>query len=152
LGLYLSWDGGKTWSPFQLNLPITPITDLRIHRGNLIAATSGRGFWILDDLSVLRQYKKDGPAFSIYRPTDAYLVNGSSELDETSEDFKGSNLFRGVNPATGVVIYYQVPELKKDAHIALEVKNATGELVRAFSSKADEKYKKYEGAPSAEPL
>ncbi|MGL1213337.1 hypothetical protein ACSTK9_23640, partial [Vibrio parahaemolyticus] len=59
LGLYISWNGGKNWSPFQLNLPITPITDLKIHQDNLIAATSGRAFWILDDLGLIRQYKKD---------------------------------------------------------------------------------------------
>ena len=152
LGLFLSWNGGRDWSPFQLNLPITPITDLRIHQGNLIAATSGRAYWVLDELSVLRQYKKDAPAFTIYRPDNAYLVNGSSELDETSEEFTGANRFRGVNPATGVVIYYQLPELKKDDQISMEIKDADGNLVRAFSSKADDKYKKYEGAPKAEPL
>jgi len=152
LGLFVSWNGGKEWSPFQLNLPITPITDLRIYKGNLIAATSGRGYWILDNLSVLRQYQKDSTTFSIYRPDNAYLVNGSSELDELSEEFTGANRFRGVNPSTGVVIYYQLPELKKDDHISLEIKDADGNLVRTFSSKADEKYKKYDGAPKADPL
>ncbi|MEK6335479.1 MAG: glycosyl hydrolase [Acidobacteriota bacterium] len=152
IGLFLSWDGGQHWSPFQLNLPITPITDLRIHQGNLIASTSGRAFWVLDDLSVLRRYQKDAPAFAIYQPANAYLVNGSSELDETSEEFTGANRFRGVNPATGVVTYYQLPELKKDDQITMEIKDADGNLVRSFSSKADEKYKKYDGAPRAEPL
>jgi photosystem II stability/assembly factor-like uncharacterized protein len=152
LGLFVSWNGGKDWSPFQLNLPITPITDLRIHQGNLIAATSGRAYWILDDLSVLRQYQKDLPAFSIYRPDNAYLVNGSSELDETSDEFTGANRLHGVNPATGVVIYYQLPELRKDDQITVEIKDADGNLVRTFSSKADEKYKKYDGAPKADPL
>jgi photosystem II stability/assembly factor-like uncharacterized protein len=152
IGLFVSWNGGKDWSPFQLNLPITPITDLRIYQGNLIAATSGRAYWILDDLSVLRQYQKDLPAFSIYRPNNAYLVNGSSELDETSDEFTGANRFRGVNPATGVVIYYQLPELKKDDQITMEIKDSDGNLVRTFSSKADEKYKKYDGAPKADPL
>jgi len=152
IGLFLSWNGGRDWSPFQLNLPITPITDLRIHLGNLIAATSGRAFWILDDLSVLRQYQKDAPSFSIYRPGNAYLVNGSSELDETSEEFTGANPLRGVNPASGTVIYYQLPELKKDDQIMMEIKDADGNLVRTFSSKADEKYKKYEGAPKQDPV
>jgi photosystem II stability/assembly factor-like uncharacterized protein len=151
LGLFLSWNGGRDWSPFQLNLPITPITDLRIHKGNLIASTSGRAFWILDDLSVIRQYKKDAPAFGIYRPGDAYVVNGSSELDETSEEFTGANKFRGVNPATGVVVYYRLPELKKDDQISMEIKDAAGNIVRTFSSKPDERYRKYEGAPKAEP-
>src|SRR5438132_1031976 len=139
LGLFISWDGGRNWSPFQLNLPIPPITDLRIHQGNLIAATSGRGYWILDDLSVLRQFKNEAPAFSIYRPSDAYLVNGSSELDDTSEEFTGANRYRGVNPSTGVVIYYQLPEMKKEDQISLEIKDADGSLVRTFSSKAAEK-------------
>ena len=152
LGLFLSSDGGQNWSPFQLNLPMTPITDLRLHQGNLIAATSGRAFWILDDLSLLRQYKKDAPAFSVYRPGNTYLANGSSELDTTSEEFTGANRLRGVNPATGVVIYYQLPALKKDDHITMEIKDAGGNLVRAFSSKADEKYKKYDGAPREDPL
>src|SRR5260370_34124390 len=152
LGLFLSWNGGSDWSPFQLNLPVTPITDLRIHKGNLIASTSGRAFWILDDLSLIRQYKKDEPALVIYRPEIAYLANGSSELDETSEEFTGANRFRGVNPATGVVVYYRLPELKKDDHISMEIKDAAGNIVRTFSSKPNENYKKYEGAPKAEPL
>ncbi|MBP6823473.1 MAG: glycosyl hydrolase [Acidobacteria bacterium] len=152
LGLFLSWDGGKSWSPFQLNLPVTPITDLRVHKNNLIASTSGRSFWVLDDLNVIRQYKKDAEAFAIYRPDSAYLVNGGSELDESDEEFTGANKLRGVNPATGVVVYYQLPELKKDDHITLEVKDAAGKLVRSYSSKEDEKYLKYDGGPKAEPL
>jgi Uncharacterized protein related to plant photosystem II stability/assembly factor len=98
LGLFVSWNGGADWAPFQLNLPITPITDLRIYKGNLIAATSGRSYWILDDLSVIRQYKKDSPSFAIFKPDGAYLVNGSSELDSSNPEFTGANGFRGVNP------------------------------------------------------
>lgn len=152
IGLFVSWNGGRDWSPFQLNLPITPITDLRVHKGNLIAATSGRSFWILDDLNVLRQFKKDSAAFAIYQPASSYLVNGSSELDGTNEEFTGANLYRGVNPATGVVIHYQLPELKKDDHISLEIKDAGGNLVRTFSSRADEKFKRWDGGPRAEPM
>ncbi len=156
LGLFLSWDGGRDWSPLQLNLPITPITDLRIHKGNLIAATSGRSFWVLDDLSVIRQYKTDAASFAIYRPESAHLVNGSSEMDQPveppEEEFTGANSLRGVNPATGVVVYYQLPELKKTDEIRMEIKDATGNIVRSFSSKADEKYVKYDGAPKPEPL
>ncbi len=154
-GLFLSWNGGKDWSPFQLNLPVTPITDLRIHKGNLIASTSGRSFWVLDDLSLIRQYQKTAAAFALYRPDNAYLVNGSSELDQlgqSEDEFTGANKLRGVNPATGVAIYYQLPELKKEDHLTLEVKDAAGKLVRSFSSKADAQYVKYDGGPKAEPL
>lgn len=152
LGLYLSWDGGKNWSPFQLNLPVTPITDLRVHKGNLIAATSGRSFWVLDDLALVRQYKKDAPAFAMYRPENAPLVNGGSELNRSNPEFTGANPYRGVNPATGLVLYYQLPELKKDEHVTLEIRDAAGNPVRAFSSKADEKFVSYEGGPDPEPL
>jgi len=152
LGLFISWDGGKNWSPFQLNLPVTPITDLKIHKGNLIAATSGRAFWVLDDLSVLRQYKKDAAAFSVYQPTPAYLATGSSELDETDDEFTGANRFRGVNPANGIVVYYNLPELKKDDTLTMEIRDAEGVLVRTFSSKAEKSFKRYDGGPDAEPL
>jgi hypothetical protein len=151
LGVFISWDGGKNWSPFQLNLPVTPITDLRIHKDNLIAATSGRSFWILDDITLLRQYRKEAAPFTLYKPSAAYLVNGSSELDDTDESFTGQSRFRGVNPATGIVIYYQLPELKDSEKFTLEIKDAEGNLVRSFSSKADSLYKRYDGGPQAEP-
>jgi hypothetical protein len=152
LGLFISWNGGADWAPFQLNLPVTPITDLRIHQGNLIAATSGRAYWVLDDLSLIRQYKKDTPAFAIFKPAGAYLVNGSSDLDSSDPEFTGANRFRGINPATGVVIYYQLPELKKTDEISLEIKDATGVVVHTYSSKADEKAARSENGPRPEPL
>ncbi len=157
-GVYLSWNGGKDWSPFQLNLPVTPITDLRVHKGNLIAATSGRAFWILDDLSLIRQYQPDRPAFVLYKPGNAWLVNGSSELDQRDNDdeanaeFKGANTFYGVNPATGIVVYYQLPELQKDDEITLEVSDAQGRTIRTFSSRAVPDQKKWEGGPKPEPV
>ncbi len=151
-GVYISWNGGKDWSPFQLNLPVTPITDLRIHKDDLIASTSGRSFWILDDLSLIRQYKKITDSFSVFQPEDTYLVNGSSALDESGPDFDGTNKFRGVNPSTGIVIYYHLPDLKSSENISLEIKDADGNLVRTFSSKRDSTYKKYDGGPSEEPV
>ncbi len=151
LGVFISWNGGQNWSPFQLNLPITPITDLRVHKGNLIAATSGRSFWILDDLNVIRNYRKDA-GFSIYRPAAAYLVNGGSELDSSDPEFTGANRFRGVNPSTGVVIYYQLPELNKTDEISLEIKDAAGNVVRNFSSKALEGQPSWDSAPRPDPL
>lgn len=152
LGLYISWNGGKDWSPFQLNLPITPITDLKIYKGNLIAATSGRSYWILDDLSLIRQYKKDHSSFNIFKPMPAYLINGHSELDESKSDFNGMAKFNGVNPSTGVVIYYELPEIKDSTmDIRMEIKDAENNIVRSFSSKDDSSFKKYIGGPSQEP-
>jgi photosystem II stability/assembly factor-like uncharacterized protein len=152
LGLFISWDGGKNWSPFQLNLPITPITDLRVHKGNLIAATSGRSFWILDDLDLLRQYKKDAPAFSLFKPTTAIVTNSSSELDATDENFTGLHRFRGVNPASGVVIYYQLPEMKENDKLEMEIRDKEGNPVRSFSSKPDSAFRRWDGGPNEEPV
>jgi photosystem II stability/assembly factor-like uncharacterized protein len=152
LGLFISWNGGKNWSPFQRNLPITPVTDLRIHRGNLIAATSGRGLWVLDDLTLIRQYRADAPDLAVFRPADAWLANGGSELDESKEEFTGADLTRGVNPATGIVLYYRLPKLEKTDSVALEVRDAAGKLVRRFSSKPDTTMKKWASGPPADPV
>ena len=151
-GVFISWNGGKDWSSFQLNLPIAPVTDLRVHKGNLIAATSGRAYWILDDLSLIRQYKKDAPAFAVYQPANAYLANGGSELNESEEEFTGAAKLRGVNPANGIVVYYQLPELKKTDDITLEVADASGKIIRTFSSKKDADFKKWDGGPGAAPV
>jgi hypothetical protein len=73
-------------------------------------------------------------------------------MDRSDDEFTGANGFRGVNPPTGVVVYYQLPELKKTDEITMEIKEAGGNTVRRFSSKADDKYTKYDGAPRPEPL
>ncbi|HPH36506.1 MAG TPA: hypothetical protein PL108_02520, partial [Sediminibacterium sp.] len=118
-GVYISFNGGKNWTPFQLNLPNTPITDLRVHQNNLIAATSGRSFWILDDLTLVRQYKSSPTTLSVYEPSPAILASGSSELDGNNPDFDGTNPYRGVNPATGIVVYYDLPESKEKSVITM---------------------------------
>ncbi len=144
-GVYLSWNGGKEWTPLQLNLPLTPITDLRVHQGDLIAATSGRSFWILDDLNLIRQYKSEG-GFGLFQPENPMLVNSYSEMDGSSPD--GINPYRGVNPATGLVVYYQLPELKNSESVLIEIKDAQGNLVRSFSSLKDT----LSNPPSTDPL
>jgi hypothetical protein len=151
LGVFVSWNGGKDWAPFQLNLPVTPITDLKIHQSDLIAATSGRSFWILDDLSLVRQYKGGESTFALFQPEPTVLASAYSELDKSDPEFNGTNPYRGVNPATGSVIYYQLPELKENEHILLEIKDSKGNLVRSFSSKADTTFHHYDGGPNADP-
>lgn len=150
-GVYISYNGGKNWSSFQLNLPNTPITDLRVHQDNLIAATSGRSFWILDDLTLIRQYKAPFNSLSFYQPATAILATGSSELDGNNPDFDGTHPTRGVNPATGIVLYYELPELKENTEVKMSIKDASGRIIRAFSSKADPGYKRYDGAPPRDP-
>ena len=152
LGVFVSWNGGKNWSPFQLNLPITPITDLRVHQGDLIAATSGRSFWILDDLGLVRQYKEGETTLALFEPEPVIVVNSSSELDNNDPDFNGTNPYRGVNPASGAVLYYQLPELKESEHINLEIKDNQGNLVRTFTSRKDTTFQEQSGGPKADPI
>lgn len=152
LGVFVSWNGGAAWSPFQLNLPIAPITDLRIHKDDLIAATSGRSFWILDDLGLIRQYEKPSEVVTLYKPENAVLANGGSELDKTSAEFTGMHSHRGVNPANGIVLYYTLPELKKEDVVTLEIKDEQGNLVRSFTSVPDSTYQEYDSAPPADPV
>ncbi len=150
-GLYISWNGGNDWESFQLNLPITPITDLRIHQGDLIVATSGRAFWILDDLGLLSKYQQEMEPFSIFEPESAYIANGSSELDKTDAKFKGTSALSGVNPANGIVLYYHLPEIKPGEIVTIDIKDAAGKLVRSYSSKKDSLFKSWEGGPSEDP-
>ncbi len=148
-GIYISWNGGKDWKPFNLNFPVTPVTDMIIRHGDLIVATAGRSFWVLDDLEMLRQYNKGDNAFTLYKPADALLGNWSSPLNGNSSN--GTNPFEGVNPANGLVTYYALPELPKDTEVIMEIKDSNGSLVRRISSKKDKSFQSYDGGPSAEP-
>jgi photosystem II stability/assembly factor-like uncharacterized protein len=150
-GVYISWNSGKSWEAFQLNLPITPITDLKLHKDDLIVSTSGRGFWILDDVTILSQYKSNEESSIIYKPETTYNGNWGSQLSNTDTEFKGSTVFSGVNPAFGVVIYYELPKLSDSTEVSLDILDPDGKLIRSFSSKKDSLFKAYAGGPSAEP-
>jgi len=145
-GIYISRNGGIEWQEFNLNLPVVPITDLMVKHGDLVVATSGRSFWVLDDLELIRQYRKN--TFALYDPEEAVLGNWSSPLNKTNKEFKGTAPGHGINPANGVVIYYQLTDTTE---LEMEIKDATGRLVRSFSSKKDKSHQSYPGAPAAEP-
>lgn len=114
-GAYYSLNNGGDWSPIQLNLPIVPVTDMQIKDGDLIAATQGRGFWIMDDLSALRQLSdKHQKAAHLYTPEPSYRI-----LSKGWDRDKGP---AGTNPKEGVALYYSLPEnLDDDASIELSV-------------------------------
>ena len=144
-GMYISWDGGANWESFQLNLPVTPITDLKVHQGDLIVATSGRSFWILDDLELLAQYSSNSTGLAIMQPEVAYNGSWGSPLSGNSTKFKGTHPFQGVNPANGMVLYYQLPDLNSDTVLNLTIKDAQGKVVRTFSSEKDPNYVPHNG-------
>jgi photosystem II stability/assembly factor-like uncharacterized protein len=151
LGIYISYTGGTSWMPFQLNLPVTPVSDLMVKNGDLLVATMGRSFWILDDLGLIRQYNPGEETFKVYKPEDAVTGNWGSALNGTSATFSGSSLFSGVNPASGTVIYYTLPKLADSVHVTMEIRDAAGNLVRSLSSKSDPGYQRYAGGPPSEP-
>jgi photosystem II stability/assembly factor-like uncharacterized protein len=129
LGLYVSFNGGANWQPLQLNLPIVPITDLKIKDNDLVAATAGRGFWVLDDLTPLHQL---GPqtaqaASFLFRPRDTYKLNGGD----------GDAPGYGKNPPAGAIIYYYL-RAKTDSTLRLDILNAEGKTVRSYSSQKEE--------------
>src|SRR5437588_1699485 len=78
--IYVSFDDGDHWQPLQLNLPVTSVRDLAIHGDDLIAATHGRSFWILDNITPLRQNAEAGraKAFWLYHPATAYRIDNDS--------------------------------------------------------------------------
>lgn len=148
-GIYISWNDGKNWESFNLNFPITPVTDLIIRHNNVIVATAGRSFWVLDDLEMIRQYNTKNNELKLYKPADAILGNWSSPLNSNSSD--GTNPFVGVNPANGLVIYYSLPALIKDHEVLLEIKDMNGASIRKISSKKDLSFQSYAGGPSTAP-
>lgn len=151
-GMYLSRNGGASWESFQLNLPVTPITDLIQAHGDLIVATAGRSFWILDDLNLVREAKETVDSPFVYSPDEVILGNWYSRMDGNIDNFDGTDDFAGVNPASGMVIYYHLPESITDStELKMEIHDSTGELVRTFTSKKDEDFKSYDGGPSPEP-
>ncbi|MEP7232254.1 MAG: hypothetical protein ABI691_18470 [Ginsengibacter sp.] len=155
-GFYISYNGGKTWKHQQLNLPVTPITDLEVHKGNLIAATMGRAFWILDDINVFREFSSGDSTkkFEILKPSDAYRVSGSSALDATPDDDDEAPTVSnaGTNPPTGVSIYYLVPAKPDSIQLTLDILDEKGQLIRSYSTKPDKKFTKFQGGPEANAL
>ena len=106
--MYISFNDGKNWNPFQLNLPIVPITDLTIKDNNLIVATQGRSLWIIDDLSVVHQAMNvSNKDVALMKPKPTYRMQGGS---------REGSLTSGTNHLSGVMTYFYLKNYdeKKD--------------------------------------
>ncbi|GAB2765143.1 WD40/YVTN/BNR-like repeat-containing protein [Salinimicrobium soli] len=141
-GMYVSFDDGANWQPFQQNLPIVPITDLAVKNNNLIAATQGRSFWIIDDLTPLHQLNKDFVAkdINLFKPMDSYRMDGGS---------RGSSRTAGENHPGGVIVNYFVKDTTAVDTLRLEFRTPKNELIAAFSNHPDKDEK--EGKLKIEP-
>jgi photosystem II stability/assembly factor-like uncharacterized protein len=129
LGVYVSADDGTHWQPLQLNLPTTPVHDLVVKDNDLVAATHGRAFWILDDVTPLRQ-AADGLAagdFHLFRPATAVRLHYPAEIER--------RLPVGDNPPPGAIIdYYLKSKPADNEEITFEVLTADGKPIRRMSN------------------
>lgn len=129
-GMWISFDDGASWSKFQLNLPPVPIADLAVKNDNLIAATHGRSFWMIDDLTPLHQLAPDFAQreYVLYKPMPSYRMPGSA----------GRNVNRkleGENHPGGVMIHYYIKNVTETTDIKLDILEANGSLIKSFGNK-----------------
>ncbi|HTW30921.1 MAG TPA: hypothetical protein VMD76_04535 [Candidatus Sulfotelmatobacter sp.] len=132
-GVYVSFNDGANWRPLRLNLPTTPIHDLAVKDNDLVVATHGRAFWILDDVTPLRQYSDEiaGKDLFVYTPSTAYRIMARGGGGEGAPSSKKT----GQNPPAGAVIYYYLKDApKSDVETRIEILDASGKVIRDYSS------------------
>ena len=142
-GLYISFDAGNQFHPFQLNLPVCPITDLTFQDNDLIVATSGRAFWILDDLGAIQQTggKLAGDQFRFISPKATYKF--------TAANSAGVSASAGQNPLPGLIFDYQLPsDWNKKTVLKLEVLDSEANVLRTLSSEKPKTKKSWPGGPA----
>ncbi|MEM9546375.1 MAG: glycosyl hydrolase [Bacteroidota bacterium] len=135
-GLYISNDDGAFWQRLNLNLPVVAINDLIIQDNDLVAATSGRGFWILDDLGVLQNMTGEEKSVALFPPKAWYRIFGG-----TSEA-----VGQGRNPKSGVTFDYYLHNDADSMHLKLDVLEGT-KVIRSYTNKKPEKFKSWPGGP-----
>ncbi len=133
LGVYVSFNDGDDWQPLQLNLPTVSVRDLAVHDHDLVAATHGRAFWILDDVTPLEQLNDTVLRSSahLFRPARAIRIRRSENRDTPLPPEEP----HGTNPPAGAIIDYYLGTVPAGP-ITLEVRDGGGHLVRRFSSDA----------------
>jgi photosystem II stability/assembly factor-like uncharacterized protein len=138
-GLYVSFDAGAYWEALQLNLPVSPILDLTIRDNDLVVATSGRAFWVLDDLSAVQQSEGTlDDAVELFEPKPSYRYSLSGG---------GGGEQMGDNPAAGIIFDYYLPGELDTSKLTIEVLAADGTLLRSYSNQKDKHFKSWPGGP-----
>jgi photosystem II stability/assembly factor-like uncharacterized protein len=134
-GMWVSFDDGASWNKLQMNLPPVPIHDLAIKNDNLIAATHGRSFWLIDDLTPLHQLSKEMETreFALFKPMPSYRMPGGAGWRDVNRKLEGQN------HSGGVMVHYFVKAIDEKTEVKLEFLETNGSLIKSFSNKAKEK-------------
>jgi photosystem II stability/assembly factor-like uncharacterized protein len=136
-GVFVSFDDGRNWQPLQLNLPVTPITDLIVKGDDLAISTNGRSFWILDDLAPLRQASERlaSREMVLYQPAAAVRLHYPEQIDKRRPV--------GLSPSGAFIDYWF--RVTAAEEVTLQIKDAQGQVVQTFSSR--KKKDKFEQPP-----
>jgi photosystem II stability/assembly factor-like uncharacterized protein len=141
-GMYISYDDGNNWKKFQLNLPVVPITDLLIRNNDLIVATQGRAFYIIDDLTTVQLFSEQLKDRSLYvfqdNNSSFWRISGPQGGPPTN----ASNA--GMNPPNGAVINYYVKDIRDSTKASIRIFDSQGNLVRKYATDAKENRDKME--------
>ena len=171
-GMYVSFDDGANWQPLQLNLPIVPIHDLEVRGTDLVAATHGRSFWVIDDVSPLHQLGDANGKTHLLKPRTtvqfktarsiahppssgkSYTMVGSTmatyRMKKNAEGKpEPTYLDAGENPPDGVVVFYSLKD-KPEGEVKLTFLDAHNNEIKSFVSKPDEEPKKEDAATEDE--
>lgn len=132
-GVWVSFNDGGTWQTLRRNLPIVPVHDLAVKEGDLIAATHGRSFWILDDLSALRQMQPEitSRAAHLFKPREVYRANFSGGGGTGAAGGHPA----GQNPVSGAIMYYWLKTPGQT--VTMEFLDPAGKVIRSFTSVQD---------------
>jgi len=131
LAVFVSFNDGEDWQPLRLNMPATSVRDLVIHDDDLVVGTHGRSFWILDDISPLRQLTAEIAASDahLFAPRATFRLPRNTNTDTPLPPEEPA----GKNPPDGAILYYWL-KAAPSAPVTLEIADSTGRVVRSFSS------------------
>ncbi len=143
-GVYVSFDDGANWRSLQGKLPVVPVTDMVQRDEQLIVATQGRGFWILDDVTPIREFKPElaNAKSHLFTPPRTYRIPGASSQEPPQK--------MGPNPPTGVTVQFLLPNAKEETPVKLEFLGAGNKVLRTFEGKVKSKPQKPEAKASGE--
>lgn len=136
-GIYISYDAGEHWRKFQLNMPPVPITDLTIKDNDLVVATQGRAFWVLDDLSVIQQKDDEllNKKLHVFGVSDAWRMEGHRNPDIRNA---------GLNPPNGCVFHYLLKNAIDSSDVSVTIFDKQNKPIRTFSRNPKEPADKLE--------